>query len=248
MSKYGDIFEAARSGTADDVRYFIEEKGVDVNANRESEGTPLHIAAYYGNVEAAQYLISKKANVRAKYNKQDLNGITPLHEAAFNNGDEKMNKGKLEVAKLLVSAGANVHAKVTYWSQVSYSTKYIRPPFYAEQGNNRELEEYLKSFAGIGKLKRLPCIIGECIAVILAALLLQNFFVIVPFAVLFFVEKHGRDSTFPEFIRIASLIVSIIAFFVIVANQPFNVFGGLLMLLACLMAFKVSLNEDFSKG
>ena len=32
MSSYSDICEAACYGTVDDVKYFIEEKGVDVNS------------------------------------------------------------------------------------------------------------------------------------------------------------------------------------------------------------------------
>ena len=66
MSKYNDIFEAVEKGTVEDVKYFIEEKDVDVNVIGGVNGhTPLHLAATNYKVEIMEYLISEGADVNA---------------------------------------------------------------------------------------------------------------------------------------------------------------------------------------
>jgi ankyrin repeat protein len=97
-----DIFDAAEKGTVKDVRYFIEEKGVDVNSECERRGGfPLHFAARNANIEVARFLVSKGAAVDAQ-----SWGETPLHWAAC-------NEENIDVAKFLVSKGANVNAKTS---------------------------------------------------------------------------------------------------------------------------------------
>jgi len=65
MSNFETIFDAAYEGTLEDVRYFIEEKGVDVNSKNIQGDTPLDEALYEdidlnlaNNAEVAQYLSS----------------------------------------------------------------------------------------------------------------------------------------------------------------------------------------------
>ena len=111
MSVYDNIFRAASDGTVEDVKYFIEEKGINVNTRNNDNSryrgrTALHFAAYEGKVEIVKYLISKGANVNAK----DDTGATPLHCAAADTGHEEHDNGKLEVAKILISKGADVNA------------------------------------------------------------------------------------------------------------------------------------------
>ncbi len=73
--------------------------GADANTNSSIYGrTPLHEAAYTGNIEMAKLLIEHGAEI----NIADKDGKTPLHEAA--------GRGKLEVAKLLIEHGADVNA------------------------------------------------------------------------------------------------------------------------------------------
>ncbi|MCL2743898.1 MAG: ankyrin repeat domain-containing protein [Planctomycetaceae bacterium] len=100
MSTFENIFFAAMRGTIEDVRYFVEEKGANVNGKNDQGFTPLHLAGYNmaDGAEIAQFLISKQANVDA----EDQRGGHPLHVAA--------NKGNVAVAKVLVHAGADVHA------------------------------------------------------------------------------------------------------------------------------------------
>ena len=79
-SSYRDIFAAARRGTVQDVRYFVE-KGVNVNSVADtSRWTPLHFASKYNpNADVLTYLLSQGANVNARAS----NGFTPLNLANF---------------------------------------------------------------------------------------------------------------------------------------------------------------------
>ena len=64
-------------------------------------GTPLHIAAWFGNAAAVAELI--KAGGKAALEARSKNGSTPLHWASF--------QGKLDCVLLLLDAGADIEAK-----------------------------------------------------------------------------------------------------------------------------------------
>jgi len=101
-SQFKNIFDAAKEGTVEDVRYFVEVKGVTVNTKDNSNGTPLHSAVDWrynlNKTEKIQYLISKGADVNAK---NDY-GFAPLQYAACNS---------VAVVQLLASHGADVNTK-----------------------------------------------------------------------------------------------------------------------------------------
>jgi len=97
---FTDIFNAAKRGTVEDVRLFIEQKKVDVNAKDEYTCTPLHYAAKYNpNAKVVEYLISQGAEVDAK----TWMNYTPLYEAALG--------GQAKAAEILISAGADINAE-----------------------------------------------------------------------------------------------------------------------------------------
>jgi ankyrin repeat protein len=101
-----DIWTAVSLGKLKTVAAILEAGG-DVNGPflapgvPGSGGTPLHIAAIAEQVEIANLLIFKGADVNAKA--KDTHGGTPLHWAAF--------FGKPKMAKLLIEASAEINAK-----------------------------------------------------------------------------------------------------------------------------------------
>jgi len=70
--------QAVKEGTLQDVRHYIENEGIDVNARYKEGGTPLHDAVI-SNINVAKYLIEKGATVNAKDNR----GWTPFHLVAI---------------------------------------------------------------------------------------------------------------------------------------------------------------------
>ena len=101
QSSFGDIFDAAQSGTVDDVRYFLDNGG-EVNQQNGGGWTPLHLAAQYNSdVKVLEYLVSQGSDVNMKNNKDNLE--TPLHCAARSNTN-------VDVFQYLISQGANVNA------------------------------------------------------------------------------------------------------------------------------------------
>ncbi|CAF1526533.1 unnamed protein product [Rotaria sp. Silwood1] len=70
-----------------------------VNCTTKSGFTPLHIAAHYGNLEVAQLLISRGADV----NYAASQNITPLHVAS--------KWGKENIVRLLLEKGAQIDVK-----------------------------------------------------------------------------------------------------------------------------------------
>jgi hypothetical protein len=94
-----DIWKAAATGNIDAIKKHLET-GADVDTKEPTGGsTPLLVAATFGQVEVANFLIEKGANVNAGSN----DGATALHGAAF--------FCHTEIVKLLLDKGAEVNPK-----------------------------------------------------------------------------------------------------------------------------------------
>lgn len=89
-----DVFDCARTGTAEEMEEFFRTNPKSVDAMNERGSSLLTLAAYYNNLAVAKYLIEKVANING--NSKDG---TPLMAAAI--------KGHIEIAKALVEAGAD---------------------------------------------------------------------------------------------------------------------------------------------
>jgi hypothetical protein len=66
-----------------------------ISCANNAENTPLHVAAAYGHLDTAEFLINHGADINAK----NEDGWTPLHVAVFN--------GHLALVKLLLEKGAD---------------------------------------------------------------------------------------------------------------------------------------------
>jgi ankyrin repeat protein len=96
-----DIFDAAGLGRPDRLAELLAADPGLASAFASDGFTPLHLAAFFGGVEAARLLIANSAPPNAV--SRNPMQVTPLHSAAAGGHDE--------VARLLVAAGADVNAR-----------------------------------------------------------------------------------------------------------------------------------------
>ena len=103
------------------VARMLFETGADVSAQDKDGWTPLHLASREGQLEVAHILIERGVDVSA----QDKNGQTPLHLVSQKGHSEvgrtlfgnvnalrpASQRGKLEVARMLIEHGADVSAQ-----------------------------------------------------------------------------------------------------------------------------------------
>jgi len=94
-----DIFEASVLGKLDRVKNLTKQDQTLVNSFSPDGFTPLALAAYLGQKEVTEHLISEGANINAVAN--NPTGFTALTGAVANN--------HTEISKLLVKRGANVN-------------------------------------------------------------------------------------------------------------------------------------------
>ena len=99
------LHAAVKKGNKDDVKRLIAE-GANVNLEDYYGNTPLHIAAFNGQVEISVLLVEASADLEAGargYPDNRYLDSTPLMVAA--------QKGQAKIAKVLIDAGADVNAK-----------------------------------------------------------------------------------------------------------------------------------------
>ena len=105
---FKNIFSAVKKGVAEDVKFFVEEKGIDINVKDGEDMTPLHHAVTKENIEIVSYLVSKGADTHAR----NWNKATPL----------QLTKN-IEIARFLISQGADINTKgADGWSPLHFAT------------------------------------------------------------------------------------------------------------------------------
>ena len=136
---------ACIGGHMNAIRYLVEERGADINAQTygmyknviTDEGggfTPLHAAAHYGHLEAVKYLCALGVNVEAKTNEANVSfsdgseQCTPLAVAC--DGDH------MDVVKYLCEEQkCDVNAKDGFFQTIAYRA--------VMHFNNMDIAEYL---------------------------------------------------------------------------------------------------------
>ncbi|XP_051119200.1 uncharacterized protein LOC127243293 [Andrographis paniculata] len=116
------LHTAARSGDLKAVQAICAANPLAVNSRDRHSRTPLHLAAWSGHAEVANYLCKNKAEASAAA----MDDMGAIHFAA--------QKGHLEVIQILVAAGVSIK---------STNRKGMTALHYAAQGSNQELIKYL---------------------------------------------------------------------------------------------------------
>lgn len=104
LVKYGaelDIFEAAAVGELEQVQHLIEERPEDVNAVAPDGFQPLGLAAFFGHLDVARFLLETGAAVDSP--SHNPLKVMPLHSAAAGNW--------ADMVRLLIAHGAPVNAR-----------------------------------------------------------------------------------------------------------------------------------------
>jgi len=97
-----DAFAAAALGRADALAGALRDTGAGTLGSTSPDGwTPLHLAAFFGHLDAVEVLLEAGADVRARSANELAN--TPLHAAVAG--------GRRAVAERLVACGADVNAE-----------------------------------------------------------------------------------------------------------------------------------------
>jgi adenosylhomocysteine nucleosidase len=95
-----DVFDAAAIGQVDRLRHRLDEDPARATAFAADGFTALHLAAFFGQAEAARTLLEAGASVSV-YGRNDFANL-PLHAAAAGR--------HVEMCRLLLAAGADVNA------------------------------------------------------------------------------------------------------------------------------------------
>jgi ankyrin repeat protein len=96
-----DIFEATCTGNDSEVHNLVNSRPELVNSVSPDGFSPLGYACFFNQAGLARYFLEKGADIQAA--SANSMKVTPLHSAAASSN--------AELVQLLVSSGANVHAR-----------------------------------------------------------------------------------------------------------------------------------------
>jgi uncharacterized protein len=120
-----DIFEAAAYGDSVRVGALLSEKPSLLNQYSTDGWTPLHLAAYFGNMKVLDLLIDLEVDVLLRSKNQME--VTALHSALSNK--------HWDAARLLIEKGADIHAKT--------AGGLLTPLHYAAANGSLEIVKFL---------------------------------------------------------------------------------------------------------
>ena len=120
-----DVFEAAALGKVPRLRNLVQADPTLTACWSEDGFTPLHLAAFFGQLASVRWLVDEGADVNAA-SRNDM-GVQPLHSAAA--------AQSIDVCNLLLERGADPNAR-----QASGDT----PLGAARHSGNDELERLLR--------------------------------------------------------------------------------------------------------
>ena len=95
------MIKAAKNGSVDAVSSLLAMDPSLIDSRDSDGSSPLHCAAWKGQLEVARALLDAGANIEDQNTNEHWGG-TPLHAAAH--GNQKL------IAELLIARGANVNA------------------------------------------------------------------------------------------------------------------------------------------
>lgn len=117
-----DLHDAARAGDLEGLQAIYFSNPTVINARDKHSRTPLHLAAWSGQTEVAEFLCNHKADVGAAA----VDDMAAIHFAS--------QKGHLEIVRILLRSGASVNAS---------TRKGMSALHYAVQGNHLEVVKFL---------------------------------------------------------------------------------------------------------
>jgi ankyrin repeat protein len=126
-----DIFEAAAAGKFDILAYLVYTNPELVHQYNNDGFTPLALACYFGQYEAARYLVFKGADINQSINGNS--GIRPIHLAAAQN--------HLDVVNMLLERNVEVN--------IQHDTGITPLHYAAKQGNLEMLIALLEDGADV---------------------------------------------------------------------------------------------------
>jgi uncharacterized protein len=97
------IFEAAAFGRSDRLTELLAAQPTAVHGRASDDFTPLHLAAFFGHVDAVEVLLEAGADLEAEATNTFVRQVRPLHSAVASRN--------LECCRMLIAAGADVNVK-----------------------------------------------------------------------------------------------------------------------------------------
>ncbi|TGK24122.1 ankyrin repeat domain-containing protein [Leptospira yasudae] len=97
-----NLFEAAALGDLEEVKKIVSSSADSINSFSKDGWSALHLAAYFGHLEVAKFLISSGADLSLTSKSKLSFGNTALHSAVAT--------GKKAIVELLLEKGADANA------------------------------------------------------------------------------------------------------------------------------------------